>query len=105
MAEAFIEADRTLREQDDHIEIDNGDGHQEEAMTMDSGDQDAEDEEMDDVTAVVQNLGDFLNSFDVDAELALARREERQRQKPQEMGMYFPSTQDQAEILGAGVWD
>jgi len=64
-----------------------------------------QEDETDDVTAVLENLGDFLNSFNVDAELQMARRAEQQGQRPQELGMGFPSTQDQMEIMGAGVWD
>ncbi|KAB5583701.1 hypothetical protein GE09DRAFT_1079802 [Coniochaeta sp. 2T2.1] len=106
MAEAFIEADRT-------VNGGSADPSQEEQQPMWVNDQEQlleeEQEEetqgTDDVTAVLDNLDDFLNSFNVDAELDKARREEQRGERPQELGLGFPSTQDQMDILGAGVWD
>ncbi|KAJ9138573.1 hypothetical protein NKR19_g7775 [Coniochaeta hoffmannii] len=108
MAEAFIEADWTGGEQD--ISDDNGDHSEEEGeQALDNERQALEEEEtgqeIDDVTAVLDNLGDYLNSFDVDADLEKARREEQQRDRPPELGLGFPSTQDRMEIMGAGAWD
>ncbi|OIW28001.1 hypothetical protein CONLIGDRAFT_634331 [Coniochaeta ligniaria NRRL 30616] len=107
MAEAFIEADRTRWEQDGGVDGSDPseEGEGEEEQIPDAEQMSTQEEETDDVTAVLDNLGDFLTSFDVDAELDKARREEQQRERPQEMGLGFPSTQDQMEIMGAGVWD
>lgn len=115
MAGAFIEADRARGEQG--VSGDSGAAPEEEER-KEAGDQeqleseeqspeeDEEPQEIDDVTAVLDNLGDFLNSFDVEADLDKARREEQQQQeRPQELGLGFPNTQDQMEIMGAGVWD
>ncbi|KAH8906547.1 hypothetical protein BR93DRAFT_927382 [Coniochaeta sp. PMI_546] len=108
MAEAFIEADRTRREENDggaYSREPPEEEEREEEHASYAEPMSAQEEEIDDVTAVLDNLGDFLNSFDVDAELEKARREKQQRERPQEMGLGFPSTQDQLEIMGAGVWD
>lgn len=107
MAEAFIEADMARGEPD--VDMDSADSPEvekgEEEQAVDDEAMSTQENETDDVTAVLDNLGDFLNSFDVDAELVKARRQEQQRETPQELGMGFPSTQDQMEIMGAGVWD
>jgi hypothetical protein len=103
MAEAFIEADRTRRDSADSSEKEE-EGEQG-FDTRETSPEAEETQEIDDVTAVLDNLGDYLNSFDVDAELDKARREKQDHEMPQEMGLGFPSTQDQMEIMGAGVWD
>ncbi|KAB5585420.1 hypothetical protein GE09DRAFT_1048546 [Coniochaeta sp. 2T2.1] len=106
MAEAFVEADRTVnggsadpsQEDQDPMRVTDQEQVPEE-------EQEEETLETDDVTAVLDNLDDFLNSFNVDAELDKARREGQRGERPQELGLGFPSTQDQMDILGAGVWD
>lgn len=110
MAEAFIEADRACDGQD--VSGDNRGAPEEEKEVVvveaaeQSPEEDEEVQEIDDVTAVLDNLGDFLNSFDVEAELGKARREEQQQpERLPGLGLGFPSTQDQMEIMGAGVWD
>jgi hypothetical protein len=109
MAKAFIEADRACSEQElqvDSAELSGEGGKEGEVPDVDEQrTQEEEMPEVDDVTDVIANLGDYLNSFDVDAELDRARRKDQQREVPQELSMGFPNMHDHMEILGAGVWD
>lgn len=107
MAEAFIEADRAIGEQNDGV--DNGYPSEEDSKRGPAPEAEhmlTPDEETDDVTAVLDHLDDYLNTFNVDAELDRAgRAQDQHRDQRQDMGFGFPSTQDQMEIIGAGVWD
>lgn len=107
MAEAFIEADRTLGEQNDSVDSgDPSEADSERQWAADAKYMLTPEEEIDDVTAVLDHLDDYLNPFDVDAELDRAgRAQDQHRDQRQDMGFGFPSTQDQMEIIGAGVWD
>jgi hypothetical protein len=65
MASAFIEAEKPAEKPAANCD--------EEEPGSWQGDGDTKDEPVDDVSAVIHNLSDFLDSWDVDDELAKAR--------------------------------
>ena len=76
MAEAFLEADERVGAQDNGNERSPSSGLEEEKIQDENAEQ-----HLDDVSAVLHNLSDFLDSWDVDADLAKARTETGQEQK------------------------
>ncbi|MDA4133729.1 MAG: hypothetical protein OK454_11495, partial [Thaumarchaeota archaeon] len=78
MAEAFLEADERVGAHQDkgHERSPSSGMMEEEKMQDENGGQ-----QLDDVSAVLHNLSDFLDSWDVDADLAKARTETGQGQQ------------------------
>jgi hypothetical protein len=95
MAEAFIEADErqagTITHEDDTTPEDSQSGGDEEIAVWDMA------PSVDDVSAVMENLDDFLNSFDVDVELDKARSEAQRTTA-------FPGD-GLDSVMSLGVWN
>ena len=124
MAEAFLRADEEVGRYEEGIKAARGgeDARLELGLESQSQSQEAckgkgaadadiemeaedEPQSMDDVTAVLDNLDDFLESWDLDAELAKANKERKKEMESQ------PGTISTVRIAGAvglmdvGVWD
>lgn len=99
------EAELEQMEVDRHHDADDGDddGH----GKGDEEDEDGEEEEpVDDVSAVMQNLDDFLGSWDIDAELAKARAESGAREnRPGGRGILSGAGAAVPGLMDVGVWD
>ncbi|KAK3344371.1 hypothetical protein B0T25DRAFT_324939 [Lasiosphaeria hispida] len=119
MAEAFLQADETVaRHEDGVVEALADEGVREALGLDDEGEGDItlglglvdmeepeeepeEEPVVDDVTAVLNNLDDFLDHWDVDVELAKAGRE-KERQSRMGLGGELDGGLSQ---MGVGVWD
>ncbi|KAK0626955.1 hypothetical protein B0T14DRAFT_493192 [Immersiella caudata] len=123
MAEAFIQADAGVRVCSEGLEA------AREALVSegldglgyagnpedDKGDEEMSDEEVetqktvDDVNDVLDNLDDFLDRWDVDAELAKARAESEKKEREireAQGGRVAPSAQKiDISLMDAGIWD
>jgi hypothetical protein len=97
MAEAFIEADeRTIRPREDIV-------HAEEPTNLPIG-LAKQTKAIDDVSAVLDNLDEYLNSWDLDVELSKARADAER----ESWAVERPKGLDQGPFAGfeeAGVWD
>ncbi|KAK0704756.1 hypothetical protein B0H67DRAFT_359513 [Lasiosphaeris hirsuta] len=115
MAEAFLEADETVARHEECVVKALGDGGVREAMGLDdeeeeeeeditfglglgNGEEPEEEPVVDDVTAVLDNLDDFLDRWDVEVELAKAGTKERERQSGVRLGGGLSQ-------MDVGVWD
>jgi len=117
MAEAFIQADAGVRAYSEGLEEARGElasegvevlgyleGVEEEMGEELSEPEDESQRTVDDVTEVLENLDDFLERWDVDAELAKARAESERKEKERKE-RNGGAIAEVAGLMDVGVWD